>query len=358
MPSVKGKFSRNRGGGPSNPGRSTGISRCSGFLDDFQMPLLDAKRRMKFSRVVDQHLSSRSASGTARVLEQLVTEIGQNRLMEVFSHRAADSLSDRVSDWKLEEEHNMAVMNLLAHPVVAQSVVASKIYTAFSQFAVKFFTQVFECFRSELENHPEFFDSSSGFRTGNMTSDRLRFVKNILLGYQAFYEVLYRVPGIVRHDVEASLKLVDLMIKPHEEIVAWSRVECLGLSKLMKLRYFLVSATSLLTKIQHIAEEIQGQALMGEAVKRKPQRSRAEGEIPARSGPGSLSLDKAPRHDNDFQDYKQISVLPTEKEIYSELQDFLPRDGCEGKAFCEPQNFLPHGTLRLFDKHFRCGMIF
>mmetsp|Transcript_6683 Transcript_6683/g.9715 ORF Transcript_6683/g.9715 Transcript_6683/m.9715 type:complete len:283 (-) Transcript_6683:2276-3124(-) len=195
-----------------------------------------------------------------------------------------------------------------------------------------------------------------------LTTGQLRLARCILSACKAFYEVLYRVPDIMRQDVEASLNLVKLMLKPHEEIVAWSQVESIGLSELKEsdLRDYLVSATSLLTKIEHIAEEIHAQALMGETVQRDPLESgdrsgesRAGGEIPARSGPGVLSLDRTARHDNDFEDYRKISLLPTEEEIYSKLQDFLPRDGCEGKTFCGPQNFLPHGTLRLFDKHFR-----
>ncbi|KAJ8903393.1 hypothetical protein NDN08_004501 [Rhodosorus marinus] len=231
------------------------------------MPLLDVNRRRKFLDVVDEHLSSRSVSDATRVIEQLATDVGQERLVEVFSHRVAGIVSDR----KLEEELNMSVIRLLARPEVAQSVVASKIYTAFAQFAVKFFTQVFEeDVLSRLENHPEMFDVSSPLGNRTLTFGLTRFARRILLAYKAFYEVLYRVPDIVRQDVQASLNLVELMFKPHEEIVAWSQVDSLGLSNLTDpaVRQYLVSAASLLTKIQHIAEEIHAQALMGETVQR------------------------------------------------------------------------------------------
>mmetsp|Transcript_6683 Transcript_6683/g.9716 ORF Transcript_6683/g.9716 Transcript_6683/m.9716 type:complete len:168 (-) Transcript_6683:3085-3588(-) len=137
MSSRKGNLPKCPGEGPSTR-RGTGRSRCSRFLNDFQMPLLDINQRIKFLDVVDHHLSSGSASDATRVIEQLVTDVGLERLVEVFSHRTAGSLVVGVSDRKLEEKLNMAVINLLARPGVAQSIIASKIYTAFARLAVNF----------------------------------------------------------------------------------------------------------------------------------------------------------------------------------------------------------------------------
>ncbi|CAG8485643.1 8192_t:CDS:10 [Ambispora leptoticha] len=63
--------------------------------------------------------------------------------------------------------------------------------------------------------------------------------------------------------------------------------------------------------------------------------------------PGNLS-EHGPRHDNDFENISEISIIPTQNEIISDTRDpFLP--------FCDPNlpHFLPAGIERLLDTNFR-----
>ncbi|GES78947.1 P-loop containing nucleoside triphosphate hydrolase protein [Rhizophagus clarus] len=62
--------------------------------------------------------------------------------------------------------------------------------------------------------------------------------------------------------------------------------------------------------------------------------------------PGELSK-FGPRHNNDFSDVSKISIVPTEEEILSERQPFLPTN------IPEAPHFLPEGTERLLDSQFR-----
>ncbi|KAG0380217.1 hypothetical protein BGX24_009554 [Mortierella sp. AD032] len=63
--------------------------------------------------------------------------------------------------------------------------------------------------------------------------------------------------------------------------------------------------------------------------------------------PGQLS-DDGPRHDNDLVDIADISVLPTQTEIVSKRNPFLPSNDVP-----EAPHFLPPGWRRQIDIHFR-----
>ncbi|GJP61447.1 hypothetical protein CLOP_g18608 [Closterium sp. NIES-67] len=65
-------------------------------------------------------------------------------------------------------------------------------------------------------------------------------------------------------------------------------------------------------------------------------------------GPGELSLDGHPRHDNDHVDISAISVAPTMEEVLCKVSPYLPRNNAN-----EPHH-LPHGSVgRHVDIQFR-----
>eukprot|EP00924_Labyrinthula_sp_SR-Ha-C_P001245 augustus_masked-scaffold_7-processed-gene-18.6-mRNA-1 protein AED:0.40 eAED:0.40 QI:0/0/0/0.5/1/1/2/0/1721 len=61
-------------------------------------------------------------------------------------------------------------------------------------------------------------------------------------------------------------------------------------------------------------------------------------------GPGELRM-LGPRHDNDFKDYKKISILPTEAEIFATDDNYLPVEGYS--------SFIETPVLSLLDSQFR-----
>ncbi|KAF8951398.1 hypothetical protein BGZ52_012085, partial [Haplosporangium bisporale] len=63
--------------------------------------------------------------------------------------------------------------------------------------------------------------------------------------------------------------------------------------------------------------------------------------------PGKISA-KGPRHDNDFVDISEISLLPTQQEITCSREPFLPSNGIQ-----DAPHFLAHGWKRQVDIHFR-----
>ncbi|RMY30545.1 hypothetical protein D0866_07926 [Hortaea werneckii] len=64
-----------------------------------------------------------------------------------------------------------------------------------------------------------------------------------------------------------------------------------------------------------------------------------------RPGPGKLSIDGVPRHDNDHVDVRQISILPTALEIQFAGAEYLP--------LADPTQWHVGGLEGLLDRHFR-----
>ncbi|KAH8702683.1 hypothetical protein GQ44DRAFT_732776 [Phaeosphaeriaceae sp. PMI808] len=86
-----------------------------------------------------------------------------------------------------------------------------------------------------------------------------------------------------------------------------------------------------------------GQALPDAKSIQRPVGARATFQL-AREMPGELS-EQGRRHDNDYVDIENISILPTLQEIQSSRNEYLP--------VVDPQEWHFGGTLGLVDRHFR-----
>jgi hypothetical protein len=84
---------------------------------------------------------------------------------------------------------------------------------------------------------------------------------------------------------------------------------------------------------------------LDEILKRRPRIAEAQATFElARDMPGALSLE-GPRHDNDHEDIRSISILPTLQEIQSARNEYLP--------FADPETWHIKGLGGLVDRHFR-----
>jgi hypothetical protein len=108
------------------------------------------------------------------------------------------------------------------------------------------------------------------------------------------------------------------------------------------------SVTSALRKARNHLERLQQRLGIGQALPDTPKIQRPTGGHAtfqlARELPGELS-EEGRRHDNDYVNIRDISILPTLQEIQSSRNEYLP--------FADPREWHFGGILGLVDRHFR-----
>lgn len=202
---------------------------------------------------------------------------------------------------------------------------------------------------------------AAGLAPGAAVADGAPAEDDVRWEARSWTDVLLPVAAVARHCAglvrevpfdPAFQRLADAL---QPLAVAWQAAAPAAQAVWRQLEGDIASAEAAVAVVRHAAERKQLRAEREEEARRRgailgssavAAPAAAAAAAAAADGPGELSAAGRPRHDNDFSDFRLISVGPTEDEVLSCADPYLPFNDASAPHHAQ-------GADRLLDIHFR-----